>query len=496
MNPIAAIQLYSQERVFAERHYRYLYETLMSTIPSSVLLIDQNLRVIAANQNFLNKARRSESNTIGHHLDEVFPAVILAGIALGRRIRQVLETGEPVQGERLTYRAPGVAQRIYYYTIIPTIRSGNAQNVMLLMEDITELIRLNEEARQAERHLASVVQSASDIVVSTNPKGRIITWNRAAENVAGYSLEEVKNHFFHEFFTPVHRGSVEAAFQRFDSVNPWLQAEWTLTTKDQRNVPVSWVCSPMKDERGSVEGVVAVGRDLTEQRKLEAQILQSQKLAALGVMAGGIAHEIRNPLAIASSAAQFLFQCDVTPEFLKDCADKIHRGIQRASDIIENLLRFARPSIPQNAEPVDLTQVIEDTLGFIENETNLRNIQLVVQVGADPVIIIGHACLLQQLLVNLILNACKAMPKGGMLGITLERDGDQALLRICDTGCGIPKKDVDRVFEPFYTTNRVGDGVGLGLSLCYSIVKQHFGAIEVESAEGSGATFTVRLPAS
>jgi signal transduction histidine kinase len=255
----------------------------------------------------------------------------------------------------------------------------------------------------------------------------------------------------------------------------------------------------MQNEAGRVIGVVAVGRDLTERRKLEMQILQSQKLAALGVMAGGIAHEIRNPLAISSSAAQFLIEepiCELEPEFVVKCAEKIHQGIHRASKIIENLMRFARPSFQNELESVDLVTLCNDTIGLVANEAKLKKVELDIQLPSTPMIINGQPHMLQQMLMNLMLNAFRAMPNGGRIKFSLQSNHEEVMLYIADTGTGIPTHNLDKIFDPFFTTSPVGEGVGLGLSLCYSIIKQHFGAIEVESTPNKGSLFTIRLPLS
>lgn len=473
-------------------------ELLLEVIPSSLLLIDQHMRIILANRNFLEKARRSHRETIGQRLSDVFPPVILSEMKLEARIRQVFQGNELVRGERMTYRAPGVPLRTYYYSIMPVSRrGGNVESVILLMDDVTEQIRLSEDVRRVERHLASVVESASDFIISTDPKGRIITWNRAMEKATGYTREEVKSHSFFEYFTPQYQVEVTKGFMNPESSKNLAQTEWNLKTKHDQELQVSWVCSTMKNQTGHVEGVVAVGRDLTERRKLEAQVAQSQKLAALGIMAGGIAHEIRNPLSVASSAAQFLMEEDLTPEFLRECAQRIDAGIQRASQIIENLLRFARsPMSNKDMSTVDLAMVVKDTLDLVRNEAKLRKTEILERIPTAPLFISGIANMLQQLLMNLILNAFNAMPDGGTLHVVLDREGDFALVKVGDTGRGIPLDDLNKLFVPFYTTNPVGKGTGLGLSLCYSIVKQHFGAIEVESHEGKGTTFTLKFPLS
>ena len=271
-------------------------------------------------------------------------------------------------------------------------------------------------------------------------------------------------------------------------------AEWDLVTKPGALVPVAWMGSAMKDDVGRVVAIVVVGRDLTERRKFEAQLLQSQKLAALGVLAGGIAHEIRNPLAISSSAAQFLLEDPDDPEFRRECAEKVQAGIQRASVIIENLLRFARPGARTDMEPVDLVPVVRDAAALVANQAGLQQIRMVVDLPSQPVRVDGVTSMLQQVFMNLILNAVNAMPEGGFLRVRVERSGAEAQVRVADTGDGIPAGEMGKIFDPFYTTRPVGQGTGLGLSICYSIVKQHSGAIEVESVEGRGSVFTVRLP--
>ncbi len=481
-------------RKVSSKRYEKLYAMLLDAIPSSVLLVDQDMRIVSANRNFLEKSRRSVSNTIGHRLEEVFPTIILEHIDIASGVRQVFEKNQPVTGERMTYRAPGIPIRIYYYSILPFCWSGTVENAMFLMEDVTEQVRLNEEIHQMERHLASVVESASDIVLSADTEGRILTWNTAAERLSGYGSNEVKGSFFFECCAENHRKEVREVFSSMKIKKSSQMAEWDLLTKHSDSILISWVCSPMKDDLDQITGIVAVGRDLTERRKLETQLLQSQKLAALGVMAGGIAHEIRNPLAICSSAAQFLMEDDITTKFRKECAEKIQAGIQRTSVIIENLLRFARPSAGTKMSRINLLSILKETLTLVANQASLQKIELQTHFPRKPVMVSGVASLLQQVFMNLFLNAIKAMPDGGTLSISVRRTDSETLVHIADMGRGISGADISKIFDPFYTTASVGKGTGLGLSLCYSIIKQHFGSIEVDSVKGKGSTFTVRLP--
>ena len=476
--------------------YEQLYTMLLDAIPSSVLLIDQHMCIVSANRNFLEKGRRTLVNTIGYRLEEVFPTIILDQMDITKRIRQVIENNQPVMGERMTYRAPGVPIRIYYYSILPFTWQGRVEGAILLMDDVTEQMRLNEEVRRVEQHLASIVESASDIILSTDKNGMILTWNTAAERLSGYAMTEVLKNYFTDFCADDDRMDIQSIFSRIDTRRYSRQTkECPLRTKQATFIPVSWVFSPLRDSSNQAVGVVAVGRDLTERRKFEMELHQSQKFTALGVMAGGIAHEIRNPLAICSSSAQFLIEEDGTPEFRRECAEKIHTGIQRASVIIENLLKYSHPSTTTRTTLINLVSLIKETLTLVTYHANIFKIEMASSFPKEPIIVQGIATLLQQVFMNLFLNAINAMPAGGNLGIDVKINRAGIKVQVTDTGRGISPREIGKIFDPFYTTSTVGKGTGLGLALCYSIVKQHKGTIEAESVEGRGSVFTVTFPA-
>jgi signal transduction histidine kinase len=221
---------------------------------------------------------------------------------------------------------------------------------------------------------------------------------------------------------------------------------------------------------------------------------QSQKLTALGVMAGGIAHEIRNPLAVCSSAAQFLQAKQISKDFQKECAEKIQTNIQKASVIIENLLRFARSSLDTEMVEVDLISVLNETLELIANQAKVQKIKIKLSSHKKMILVLGVPGLLQQVFMNICLNAINAMPSGGLLSINVTTIEDRVIVRITDTGVGISPGELDKIFDPFHTSSPVGQGTGLGLSICYSIIRQHLGSIQAESRLGQGASLIVTLP--
>lgn len=471
-----------------------LYQALLESIPSSVLLLDRSLRVVSANRNFLVKARRAASETVGIPFRQVFPYVILESTSLENKIQRVFEREEPLKGEQITYRAPGVPTCVYYYTVVPVKAEGTVEHVMILMDDITEKVRLIEKIRATERHLVSVVESANDLVVSTDSDGRIISWNGSAERATGYRVEDVRGRLLVDLCESAQRGDMTAIIRRLARGEVVRAQELDLLARSGTRIPIAWSCSPMRNESGQVNGLVAVGRDLSERRAFEEQLFQSEKLAALGVMAGGIAHELRNPLSVSFSAAQFLLTEQRDAAFRQECAQKILDGIQKASTIIETLLRFARPSEGDQMGLINLVAPVRETASLLGHQAKLQKITLTEQYPPASVPVLGNVNLLQQVVMNLVVNAYHAMPRGGECTISVHQREAEAFVRVRDTGCGIVSGNLGKIFDPFFTTRPVGSGTGLGLSLCYTIVRQLKGRLEVESVEGQGSTFTVCLP--
>lgn len=471
-----------------------LFSVILEAIPSSLLIIDRDLRVVTANRNFLVKSKKRASDVIGKLLGKILPTAMIEYMDISGQVKEVFDTNVPMKGMRMTFRAPGIPIRVYYYSILPFRRNARVEKVILMMEDVTEQERLSKEVRRIERHLAGVVESARDIVLSTDSHGMILTWNRSAEKLTGYSVEDVRGIPFFDRCAEDQLNKLKVLFNLSKNEADSKIGEFDLMTKSGKRIPISWIFSPMRDDASKEIGMVAIGRDLTEHRKLELQLLQSQKLAALGVMAGGIAHEIRNPLAICSSAAQFLMEEDGLSTFAKDCASKILTHTVRAASIIENLLRFARPSESSEMREIDLASVIRDALDLVANQAMIQKISVVTEIYYEHIKILGNADLLRQVFLNLFLNSFHAMPDGGSLSVDVYQTKAEAAVKIVDTGRGIPEDSLPNVFDPFFTMSPVGEGTGLGLSISYSIVKQHFGSIEVESSRENRTVFVVRFP--
>ncbi len=474
--------------------YESFFDAIMSTIPSSILVIDAALTVVHASRNFLEKSHAARSETIGRRLEDIFPEAF-RDTALAQEVHEVIRSGRTVLRRRMSYRAPGVLLRIYAYSICPLPLDRGRSAAILVMDDVTDLLRLADEVRQAQLHLASVVESAGDLIISTDARGRILTWNGAAEVACGFSAQEARDRSFVDLIALPEKSEAALWFAEIVRRDHRRAAEWPMIRRDGEAIPVSWTLSCMTDTSGHVTGIVVVGRNLVEQRALEAQIHQAEKLAALGMVIGGIAHEIRNPLGVSSAAAQLLKRRTGSPQMREECVEKVIGGIARASAVVENLLRFARPGRLGETVRVDVVETLRNAFAFASGEAAAATtVTWDVEEEAAPLYAEGAQNLIELVLINLIANAFQAMPGGGELSLAVRREGCEIVIEIGDTGSGIKETDLSRIFDPFFTTRAESRRSGLGLALSHSIVRQHGGSIGVRSRWGSGTHFTIRLP--
>jgi PAS domain S-box-containing protein len=473
--------------------YESFFHAVMATIPSSILILDERVAILSVNHNFLEKSRGSLSSTLGRRLHEIFPAAF-QDTALDQQIREVIATGRTLHRQRMTYRAPGVPLRIYSYSICPLQLHGGSRGAILVMDDVTDLLRLGEEVRRMQLHLASIVESAGDLIISTDPTGAIMTWNTATEKATGYTHVEVRGAKLADHIEEPQNLEVEACFRGIAAIDDRRSVEWPMRCRSGDSIPVSWRLSRMTNHIGEVTGVVVVGRNLVEQRAMEAQMHQGEKLAALGMVIGGIAHEIRNPLGVSSAAAQLMKHRLTSPALLEECIGKVIGGIDRASLVVESLLRFARPGPIAETTRVDVVAMLKNALMFASGEAAAgTSVDWRLPFMADPLYAEGVQNLLELVFINLMLNAFQAMPNGGRLTIGIWRDGAEIVIEIGDTGPGIPEAHVSKIFDPFFTTRSDSRRSGLGLSVSHSIVRQHGGGVDVRTSR-SGATFVVRIP--
>jgi signal transduction histidine kinase len=253
--------------------------------------------------------------------------------------------------------------------------------------------------------------------------------------------------------------------------------------------------SPLFDEKGETIASVHVARDVTERKKMDEQLIIADRLASIGELASGIAHELNNPLTSVIGFSQLLLKKNI-PDDIREDLNIIVSEAQRGAEVVRNLLTFARNHAPVK-DLVNLNDIIVRVLKLREYEQRVSNIQVNTRLAHDLPLVMGGDFQLQQVFLNIILNAeyfmCAAH-KRGTLTIVSQRVGDWVRVSLADDGPGISEENLGRVFDPFFTTKEVGKGTGLGLSICHGIVTGHGGRIHARSQPGQGATFIVELP--
>ncbi len=370
----------------------------------------------------------------------------------------------------------------------------DVQAIVVNYRDVTERRRTGESLRESESRYRELFESANDMVFTMDVEGTLTSINSTGEQLLGYTREELLGTTFLRLIAPEeHPAALRRMAAKAAGGGPTIY-ESALIAKDGRRIQIE-VSTKSLHRDGKPAEVLAVARDITERVRLEAQIAQSAKMASLGVMAGGIAHEVRNPLAIASAAAQLLQEQPEDERLRAEGLQKIQISIHRASLIVENLLKFAG-SDSGKMQPVDVNDLVQRTLVLVEREITQNKIDLQTRFAADRPRALGNAGALEQVFTNLLFNACQAMEAGGTLTVATgtNREGE-ITVRVSDTGPGVRTEDLQHIFDPFFTTRPPGQGTGLGLAISYRIIEQHRGAIEAFNNAERGATFVVRLPA-
>ena len=289
-------------------------------------------------------------------------------------------------------------------------------------------------------------------------------------------------------------------FHGFDGACPGCPHSATLTTMTAATFEVEYpalggiflaTTFPVFNEKGELTGTIHIAKDITEEKRLQEKFIQSKKMASMGQMAAGIAHEINNPLNSILGYATYLLE---TSDGLtgKEELDRIARAAARCRDAVRRFLDFARET-PSKIELVNVKDIAENILSMLHHHISSQKIEVVCEIGAD-LWINADKGQIEEVFINMILNACDAMPDGGELSITAAGDDSWIKINVSDTGCGIPKENLNKIFDPFFTTKDPGKGTGLGLAVSHTIIRNHGGSIDCRSEPGAGTNFTITLP--
>lgn len=357
--------------------------------------------------------------------------------------------------------------------------------------------KLEQDLRSREHYIASIVDYSADAIISLDTEGRIMSWNDGAKHLFGYGEQEIIGMPF-SMLAPdelKRSGELRKITEELAHKGVIRNYETEGLTKSKDKLIVDMTLTELRDDTGSIIGTSVILRDKTEQKKLERRILQAEKLSAVGELTAGLAHEIGTPLNIISGRAEYLLSEVENNSNLAASLKIIISQIDRITHLIKQLLKFSR-SEKENVRPLNINEVILDTLLLMETKFAKSGVEVVKRLQSGLPLILGDANSLQQVFINILINAIHAMPRGGRVEILTESEADKKYIaaKIKDTGCGIAPEHLQRIYHPFFTTKETGKGTGLGLAVTFGIIKDHNGEIDCESAVGDGTTFIIRLP--
>jgi PAS domain S-box-containing protein len=384
---------------------------------------------------------------------------------------------------------------------IQRIEDRNAR----LEQEIAMRRQIESSLRESESRFRNLSDLLPQTVFETDLRGNLLFINKSAFDVFGYSQEDCNkglNAF--QIFVPEDRERLRYNVRRILDGDNLGGVEYTVIKKDGPPCPVVVYANPLRRE-GTPSGLRGIAIDITErkqaeeiQRKLHDDLVDAEKLAAVGTCAAGIAHEIKNPLAIIIQGVEYLRTCTGFDSLVVEIINKVTKSALRADAIVKGLLSFARQT-PLQKNNADIIPFIEESLSFMEHKLNSRHITIVRQYSPDLPTVNIDSTQIKQVFINILSNSIEAMEDGGTITINVEniqKGYDQSYLQIsfADTGCGIPEGEIDRVFDPFFTTKDSMGNAGLGLSITKGIMDKHYGTIWVESKVGEGTRVMIGLP--
>lgn len=483
-------------------------DMILDSMEGGVLAIDKNARIIFFNH--------SAEEFTGFKRDEVLNkdcCKILKSDLCEEScpVEETLRTGKPVFNYEIMITSKSGDKVPVNITTSPLLSSSN--KIIGAVENFRDLTKhkglwgkLREERNRAQQYL----NIAGVIIVAIDEKGIVSLINKKGCSVLGYSEQEIIGKNWFDLCVPerVRKERKETFAKVMAGEEKEAEAyENIIMTKSGEERVIEWHNTTLTDDDDHIIGTLSSGEDITRRKQTEEELIRSEKLASLGQLAASVAHEVNNPLAgILVYVKLFLkkyreekLQTEKSQEQLL----KVEKELERTTRIIRNLLDFSRQSEP-NMRALDINKVIEAALSLVGNQINLENINLEKRLDPDLPLVMADFDKIQQVLINIILNATQAMPEGGKLTIATSAAEDVIIgdsrkntvrIDIKDTGVGIAKENLSKLFTPFFTTKGKGKGVGLGLSVVHGIIGKHKGKIEVESEPNTGTTFSVYLEA-
>lgn len=494
-----------QEHEEKEKKYTQI---ILDSLPYRIMVVNMDMTIESVNQTFLNDFNFTYEDVLGKHCYEVRYGLEKSCGEAGHTcyLLYLEETKEQkIFSTIKEFRDEKGEDRFDVITIAPIYNEqGEFVQIVEASRDVTARIKLEREVEKSNTFFENVIQSTVDGIVVVDTKGNVLIFNEGMERLTGYNAREIMERGHLASFYNIDVARENMMKMRSDEHGPVGKLNPTsmsITPKDGEDIPVTLSASIIKiDEKevGSV-GVFTDMREILKMRKdLEEahfQLVQSEKIASVGKMAAGIAHEINNPLSGIMMYAELLKENFIdNSQHLKDIQEIIDQTL-RCKNIVSELLEFSRQTVGK-ASSFSIEQMITKTLNLLINQALFQDIEVKKIIQSDMPEMVGDLGQLQQVFTNFFVNAADAMKGKGRLDITAKYDTDsnQFTITVSDSGPGIPKELRDKIFDMFFTTKPVGKGTGLGLSISQKIINLHGGNILVDSPPEGGTRFIIELP--
>ncbi len=405
--------------------------------------------------------------------------------------------------------AAGFFGVILAYAITLPIKKLTTSVKQIATGDLTRTVQVNSEdeigalGKSFNAMVSSlnehIIESMTGGVITINMKGIIATFNKSAELILGYNPEDIVGKSVFDAFPASGKNAAlsEIIRETLKGKKTSSSREINIYSKAGKKIPIGITTSLLRDKKNTFLGIVVTFKDLGQIKHLEEQVRRADRLAAVGSLAAGVAHEIRNPLGSVKGLVQLLKEDLKDDDQKKLYAEVIVKEVDRLNKVVEELLSFARPDASEleaNFVEVNINNVIEQTLLLAAHDSKKAKIQIVKQFSSDIPPVLADAKKLQQAFLNIIFNAFSAMEDGGDLTIKTDFNKSTKVLNVSfvDTGIGISEEGLKKIFDPFYTAK--ASGTGLGLTIAHQIISSHKGRIDVKSELGKGTTFAISLP--
>ena len=481
------------------------YKILFDEAADSVIMVNPGGGIIASNRRQEAILKYPEEQLVGRRfIDLILPKYQPSVAAL---MQEVLKgaTKTPTVEVKVFDRA---GRPVSMELDLTGIGAGPMTYIMVQLRDITERkvlerqlqeysesleVKVQERTREIEEtktYLENLLENANDVIYTLDLDQRFTYVNSKVESW-GYRKEDLIGRPYLSLMSKRHRGKRLRTTLDIGTKQAY-EVEILNKTGEPRNALVS--VSPLRDNSGQIVGVLGIARDITEKKRLEQQVLNAEKLASIGKLAAGVAHEINNPLGGILNGLYNLRKKSVSLDRATEYLASMEEGLRRVQKIVRQLLDFSQQHDPE-LTPTEVNAIIERVLTLTSYAFEGTRVRLHRELGHELPPLLADRHMLEQVLMNLILNAVQAIRGEGVVTVRSGHDGPWCTIEVEDTGSGIPPDVLPKIFDPFFTTKGQGEGTGLGLSVSLGIVERHGGEIAVKSQVGRGTTFIVRLPA-